>query len=128
MPRAKSFRWSLPTKSPISKLCKFTLRLAAASVIVLVPAGVSLADPPGTLTNPGNHRHFIETPDGDRVPVGPDICANQDLQEAFNQFHYNVHRSASGPTAPTETLGPQDGAPGLHDDLGADLAVMGGCG
>ena len=93
-----------------------------ASVIALVPSG-ALADP--TLPNAGRHQHYIVTANGDRVPVGPDFCANPDLQQAFNQFHYNVHRSASSPTNPIETLGPQNGAPGLHDGLGADLGISG---
>ncbi len=107
----------------MSKLCKFTLRLAAASVIALVPASASLADP--GLTNVPRHQHYILTPNGDRVPIGPDFCANPDLQDAFNQFHYNIHGSASSPTTPVETLGPQHGAPGLHDDQGGDLAISG---
>jgi len=102
---------------------KVTLRLAAASVIALVPVGASLADP--GLTDVGRHQHYLLTPNGDLVPVGPDFCANPDLQDAFNQFHYNVHHSATSPTSPTETLGPQHGAPGLHDGEAADLAVRG---
>lgn len=104
----------------------FSTALVASSIVLMpVPA---LADPPGTLVNVPKHRHFIETPDGNLVQIGPDICENEDLQEAFNQFHYNVHRSARNPTTPIETLGPQNGAPGLHNGLGAEMAVMGGCG
>src|SRR5688572_25660001 len=110
-------------KNILSK--RFTLRLAAASVVALVPAGASLADP--GLTNVGAHRHFLVTPNGDLVPIGPDVCANPDLQDAFNQFHYNIHGSATSPTTPVQTLGPQHGAPGLHDDLGADMTARGGC-
>lgn len=98
----------------MSTLSKFTFRLAAASVIALVPAGASLADP--GLSNVGRHQHYILTPSGNRVEIGPDFCANSDLQNAFNQFHYNIHDSV----APTK--GPQDGAPGLHDGEGADMA------
>ena len=109
----------------MSKLCKFTFRLAAASVIALVPAGTSLADP--GLPNAGRHQHYIVTPNGDRVPVGPDFCANPDLQQAFNQFHFNVHHSEirvpGVGTVPVDSLGPQHGAPGLHDGMGADLAA-----
>jgi len=108
-------------------LCKLTLRLAAASVIALVPAG-ALADPPNTLTDAPYHRHFLVTPDGTPVPIGPDICANNDLQQAFNQFHYNVHHSALPGTGGIDTLGPQDGAPGLHDDMAAELTAVPGCG
>lgn len=104
-----------------TKRFTFTLRLAAATAIALVPAG-ALADPPGTLLQIPAHRHFIETPNGDLVQIGPDICANPDLQDAFNQFHYNIHHN-TGPA----TLGPQDGAPGLHDGEGVDMTALFGC-
>jgi len=107
----------------LSKRLNFTLRLAAASIIALVPAGASLADP--GLSDVRAHQHYLQTPNGDRVPIGPNVCANPDLQDAFNQFHYNIHGSASSPTTPVETLGPQHGAPGLHDDKGGDLAITG---
>ena len=109
-------------------LCKFTLRLAAASVIALVPAGAAIADPPGMLTDAPFHRHFLVTPDGDLVPIGPDIFADPNLQDAFNQFHYNIHHSELPGTGGIGTLGPQDGAPGLHNDLGGELIAMRGCG
>ena len=107
----------------MSKLCKFTVRLAAASVIALASAGAALADPPGMLSTPGLHRHFLVTPNEVWVPIGPDVCADSNLQEAFNQFHHNIHHS----TGATDTLGPQDGAPGLHDGLGADMDALRGC-
>lgn len=97
---------------------------AFAFSAVLVPAGAALADP--GLTDVRAHRHCLVTPNGDRVAVGPDLGANPDLQNAFNQFHYNVHHSASRPGVDVETLGPQHGAPGLHDGQGAELRV-GGC-
>src|SRR5688572_12396471 len=112
----------------LSKRFKFTLRLAAASIIALVPAGASLADPPDTLTDAPDHRHFLVTPNEDLVPIGPDICANSNLQQAFNQFHYNIHHSFLPGTGEIDTLGPQDGAPGLHDDLGGDMTARPGCG
>jgi hypothetical protein len=99
------------------KFARFTLRLAAASVIALVPAGAALADP--NLPNVGRHQHYLETPDGDLVPIGPNLCDNPDLQEAFNQFHFNIHDSRA------VTKGPQDGAPGLHNDLGGDMVFLG---
>ena len=102
----------------MSKLSKFAVRLLAASIIALVPAGPSLADPPSTLLTIPRHQHYVVTPDGDRVPIGPDFCANPDLQGAFNQFHYNIHHNSGAPT-----LGPQDGAPGLHNDEGADMTA-----
>jgi hypothetical protein len=102
----------------MSKLSKVTLHLAAATVVALVSASPSLADPPGTLLDIPRHQHYLETPDGDLVSIGPDFCDNADLQGAFNQFHYNIHHN-SGPA----TLGPQGGAPGLHDGQGADMTA-----
>ena len=102
----------------MSKQFKFTVRLAAASVIALVPAGASLADP--GLTNVPRHQHYLVAPNGERVPIGPDFCANPDLQDAFNQFHNNVHHSG------TLNKGPEGGAPGLDDGQGGELTA-GGC-
>lgn len=101
----------------MTTICKPTLRLAAASVIALVPAGAALADP--NLSDIPRHQHYIVTPDGDRVPIGPDFCDDPNLQNAFNQFHNNVHISG------TQNKGPEGGAPGLDDGQGADLAATG---
>jgi hypothetical protein len=123
---AKVTTWK--SESAMSKIGKSTLRLAAASVIALVPAGASLADP--GLPNAARHQHYIVTPDGELVPVGPDFCANPNLQDAFNQFHFNVHHSevrVGNVIVPVDTLGPQHGAPGLHDGNGAELTA-GRCG
>lgn len=103
----------------MSKLCKFSLSLAAASVVALVPTGAAIADP--GLTDVPRHQHYLVTPNGDDpVPIGPDFCDDPNLQEAFNQFHNNVHHSG------TLNNGPVDGAPGLDDGEGADL-VAGPC-
>ena len=40
------------------------------------------------------HRHFVVTPDGVRHAVGPQVCEHPDLQAAFNQFHWNIHKGA----------------------------------
>jgi hypothetical protein len=104
---------------------KKTLSTAlVASVIALVPAGAALADP--RLPNARPHQHYIVTPkEEQRVPIGPDVCKDPDLQQAFNQFHFNVHhsevRGPGGIPIPIDTLGPQHGAPGLHNDKGADM-------
>ena len=50
------------------------------------------------------------------------------LQLAFNEFHFNIHDSALPGIGAIDTLGPQDGAPGLHDGLGADMTAIRGCG
>ncbi len=115
------------------------MKTRSALVILLVSAplalfgivGVALADPPSMYLNPPNHRHFLVNADGTLVPVGPQICGNPDMQQAFNQFHYNIHHSQfPSPTGPVivETLGPQDGAPGLHNGRGAEIIGVGGCG
>jgi hypothetical protein len=88
-------------------------RLVAASLIVgaLSGAGLALADP--NLSNIFPHRHFIQTPTGELVQVGPRLCDDPSLQGAFNQFHNNIHIvTASG-------IGPA--APGLHNFNGAEL-------
>jgi hypothetical protein len=102
---------------------KFLSTAVVASMIALVPAG-ALADP--GLPNAGRHEHYILTPQGGRVAVGPNFCANPDLQNAFNQVHFNVHHSeirVRGVPIPVDTLGPQHGAPGLHDGLGAEMVA-----
>ncbi len=108
--------------------------LATALLAVLTFAGPTLADPPSMFTRDAPpHRHFILRPNGDRVPVGPDICANPENQLAFNEFHYNIHHSeipqpGGAPNLEVPTLGPQDGAPGLHNGgRGARLVAMAGC-
>jgi hypothetical protein len=92
-------------------------RLLIALVIgVLGSAGFALADP--NLSDIPRHRHFIQTPSGGLVEVGPRFCDDPALQDAFNQFHNNVHM-----VSPTG-IGPA--APGLHNFKGADI-VMGLC-
>jgi hypothetical protein len=99
----------------------------SASIALLAFAGPGLADPPDTLVSPPNHRHFIVTSDG-MVAVGPQICGNPEMQQAFNAFHYNVHHSEVPGIGDIPTLGPQDGAPGLHNGRGAELVGVRGCG
>jgi hypothetical protein len=102
------------------------LSVVSASVALLTFAGAGLADPPDTLISPPNHRHFIVTNDG-LVPVGPQICGNPEMQQAFNAFHYNVHHSEVPGIGDIPTLGPQDGAPGLHNGRGAEVIGVRGC-
>jgi hypothetical protein len=90
-------------------------------------ARVGLADPPGLLTSPPNHRHFLMTANG-LIPVGPQVCQDASLQQAFNEFHYNVHHSEVPGIGEIPTLGPQDGAPGLHNGKGAEMIGVRGCG
>lgn len=92
-------------------------------VNVLGMAATALADP--NVPNIRAHRHFVATPSGKLVQVGPRLCDDASLQHAFNQFHVNVHHSATSPTTPVETLGPQHGAPGLHNGEGAEIVARG---
>jgi hypothetical protein len=82
-------------------------------------ATVATADP--DVPNIPAHRHFVQTASGKLVEVGPRLCDDASLQFAFNNFHINVHSSATSPTTPIDTLGPQHGAPGLHNFNGAEL-------
>ena len=105
---------------------KLAVLVVSASIALFVFSGAGLADPPSLLINPPNHRHFIVTPNG-LVPVGPQICQDPSLQQAFNEFHYNVHHSEVPGIGDIPTLGPQDGAPGLHNGIGAEVIGVGGC-
>jgi hypothetical protein len=93
-------------------------RVAFAFVVcittILITATTSLADP--NLSDIPAHRHWIQTPDG-LVQVGPRLCEDPDLQEAFNQFHNNIH------IATGSSIGPA--APGLHNFTGAELLASG---
>lgn len=83
--------------------------------VVLAFASASFADP--DLGNVPPHRHWIENASGDRVQVGPRICDNPALQNAFNQFHNNIH-AATG-----SSIGPA--APGLHNFAGGEIRFSG---
>ena len=83
--------------------------------MILLTATTSLADP--NLSDIPHHRHWIQTPDGGLVQVGPLVCDDPDLQEAFNQFHNNLH------VATGSSIGPA--APGLHNFTGAELLASG---
>jgi hypothetical protein len=72
-----------------------TVGLLAAALVLVIPS-IGAADPKPPI---GAHRHFIQTPDGTLVPVGPDFCDNADdpaVQQAFANFHWNVHKGADG--------------------------------
>ena len=42
------------------------------------------------------HRHFLITPNGEQVAIGPNACDTEEPsnQEGFDQFHVNVHSPA----------------------------------
>ena len=103
-------------------------KLALLGVIAAIPlfavAGVAIADPSDLFVpQVPPHRHFIETPTGELRPVGPQICEHPELRRAFEQFHFNIHHSFIPGVGTIHTLGPQDGAPGLHNQQGAEITA-----
>jgi hypothetical protein len=85
-------------------------RIAIAKVAGLCRPLTGHADP--NLPNVPPHRHWING-----VQVGPDICdnpGNPSIQQAFNQFHNNLH------VATASSIGPA--APGLHKGKGGEIA------
>jgi hypothetical protein len=94
-------------------------KLALIGVSAIIPlsvfAGVGLADPSDLfVADVPPHRHFVQTPNGSLSATGPKVCENPDLQNAFEQYHHNVHHSLVPGYGTVHTNGPQDGAPGLH--------------
>ena len=103
--------------------------LVTSVIAMLAFAGAGFADPPDMLYDPvPKHRHFIRAPTGEMIPVGPQICQNANLQQAFNQFHHNVHHSFIPGVGVIHTLGPQDGAPGLNNGKGGEIVALPGWG
>jgi hypothetical protein len=91
----------------------FGILIAIAAV--LMTAAIGLADP--GLTDVPAHRHWVSTPAGELVEVGPRVCDNPNVQEAFNQFHNNLHALTPSGIGPV--------APGLHNSQGAELTFSG---
>jgi hypothetical protein len=82
-----------------------------AGVLLFASALTSSADP--NLPDIRAHRHYVRNASGERVEVGPRLCDNPGLQQAFNEFHANVHTVVQGAIGPV--------APGLHNGAGAEL-------
>ncbi len=53
----------------------------------------------GDEVNVHPHQHFLITPNGEQVAVGPNACGTEEPanQEGFDQFHVNVHNPALSP-------------------------------
>lgn len=90
---------------------------------VLMMAGVAIADP-GLSPDVPAHRHFVKQANGAMVEVGPRLCDNPDLQDAFNQFHANIHSHTLRDGTQIGAIGPV--APGLHNGRGGEL-IPGNC-
>lgn len=96
--------------------------IAAASFALLALAGPGFADP--GVPDIAPHQHFVVTATGEWIAIGPQVCpagSRPELQRAFNQFHVNIHHSENPPGTPIDTNGPQNGAPGLHNGIAADM-------
>lgn len=61
---------------------------AVVAVVALISAPLAAAGKPAPDIIP--HTHLLVTPSG-TVPVGPDVCGDPSLQQAFNQFHWKIH-------------------------------------
>jgi hypothetical protein len=93
------------------------LRIAVPS-LATVGALVALGVAPAAAADvsPVNpHQHFITTPSGELVELGPEVCANQgdgtsDLQ-GFYGFHAHVHLGTPGQEVFTSVINPDGPSP-----------------
>ena len=104
---------------------RYLIVLTLVTGFLVTGATVAVADP--DVPNIAAHRHFLATPAGNLVEVGPRLCDDAKHQRGFNQFHINIHASATSPVTPIETNGPQHGAPGIHDIANGAALVIRGC-
>lgn len=94
-------------------MLKRLVPVALAGALLLSTAVASWADP--RLPDIPPHRHFVRNASGELVEVGPRVCDNPRVQQAFNQFHVNVHTVTPGAIGPV--------APGLHNGIRAELVA-----
>lgn len=95
------------------------LTIGLLGMAFLIIPSIGGADP--DLNNVAAHRHFLVVAGSNPIvylaEIGPDLCDNPNLQNAFNQFHNNLH------VATASSIGPA--APGLHNTQGAELVSRG---
>jgi hypothetical protein len=72
--------------------------LAAAFVCAVSAVPAAAAVPP--------HDHWLTTASGDVVHVGPDVCDNPSIYDAWLNFHLNVHKGVPGTQAFTKDANP----------------------
>lgn len=70
------------------------MALLCSAAVVGVSAGSSTAD------SVRRHDHYLVQADGTEIQVGPRVCDNPNLHEAFHNFHSHVHTGS-----PTSTGG-----------------------
>jgi hypothetical protein len=106
---------SPPHKGVVHLKARALLASAVLVGLVMFSAATAAADP--NLSNVPPHRHWIQLTSGEKVQVGPNVCDNPNLQQAFNQFHNNLHAlTPSGIGRP---------APGLHNSRGSEITFTG---
>ena len=69
-----------------------------AALVFAFSAGPAFAVPP--------HDHWLTTGSGDVVHVGPSVCDNPDIFDAWLNFHLNVHVGTPGTQAFTNDGNP----------------------
>jgi hypothetical protein len=75
----------------ISAVAAAAFALSAAPVLAVVPLP---------------HDHWLTTGSGDVVHVGPTVCANPAIYDAWLNFHLNVHTGVPGTQAFTHGSNP----------------------
>ena len=74
----------------ISSIAALTIAFAASPTLAAVPP----------------HNHWLHTGSGDVVHVGPFVCDNPDIYDAWLNFHLNVHVGVPGTQAFTNDSNP----------------------
>jgi hypothetical protein len=72
---------------------RIILLLMVGSVMTLMMALSALSVPTNDVPP---HQHYL-IKNEKVVRVGPNVCANPNVQQGFNNFHYNVHVNPDHP-------------------------------
>ncbi len=64
---------------------RITALLVAAALLATLATTALAQVPP--------HEHFIETPSGKKVLIGPRVCDDEELIRGFEEFHEHVHQN-----------------------------------
>jgi hypothetical protein len=72
------------------------MRKLLATLIAALALAFSAAP---TLADVPSHDHWLTTGSGDVVHVGPFVCENPDIYDAWLNFHLNVHVGVPGTQA-----------------------------